>query len=61
MTGYLLSPAAQRDIDEIWEYTAERWNQLQAARYVRGIRDVCTGIANGTVHHRPVSVREGYR
>ncbi|MFQ8432040.1 type II toxin-antitoxin system RelE/ParE family toxin [Amaricoccus sp. W119] len=32
MRGFVLSPAAQADLDEIWDYTAERWGQEQAAR-----------------------------
>jgi toxin ParE1/3/4 len=35
MTGRaLLSPRAQRDIDDIWTYTAEHWGTQQAAIYV---------------------------
>lgn len=39
MRGFALSPAAQTDLDEIWDYTAERWGQEQAARYITDIRD----------------------
>jgi toxin ParE1/3/4 len=41
MTGYVLSPAAGADLEQIWDYTAERWGQEQAERYVRAIRDAC--------------------
>jgi toxin ParE1/3/4 len=39
MSGYVLSPRAQADLDEIWEYTAERWDEDQANRYILDIRD----------------------
>jgi toxin ParE1/3/4 len=35
---YVLSPLAQKDIDEIWDYTAERWGLSQADNYVSEIR-----------------------
>lgn len=31
--GYRLSPQAQRDLEDIWRYTAERWSAGQADRY----------------------------
>ena len=39
MAGYALSPAAQADLSEIWDYTAEHWGEAQAERYTRRIRD----------------------
>jgi len=30
MSRYILSPRAQADLDEIWDYTAERWGVDQA-------------------------------
>jgi len=44
MTGYLLSPAAQADLEQIWEYTARNWGEDQAARYILGIRDACRAL-----------------
>jgi toxin ParE1/3/4 len=41
MTGYVLSPLAQLDLDEIWNYTAARWSHSQAERY---LRDICQAI-----------------
>jgi toxin ParE1/3/4 len=47
MTGYLLSPAAQADLGQIWDYSAQTWGEDQADRYVLGIRDACQALANG--------------
>jgi toxin ParE1/3/4 len=43
----LLRPRAVRDLEQIWDYTVERWGAPQAERYVRAIRDTCTALANG--------------
>lgn len=61
MTDFLLSPAAQADLEEIWDYTVEHWDIAQAERYVRDIRLACAGLASGTKTSRPVDVRAGYR
>jgi toxin ParE1/3/4 len=38
MSGrYLLSPRAQTDLDEIWDYTASRWGFDQAESYTRDL------------------------
>lgn len=60
MRGFALSPAAQADLDDIWDYTVDRWGEDQAARYVTDIRDACQGLAAGTRHSRPSDVRHGY-
>ena len=44
MTGYLLSPAAQADLEQIWEYIARNWGEDQAACYILGIRDACRAL-----------------
>ena len=36
-TDYRLSPAALRDLDAIWDYTAQRWSVAQAETYIRGL------------------------
>jgi toxin ParE1/3/4 len=33
MAEYRLAPAAERDLEEIWRYTAEHWGVEQAHRY----------------------------
>ena len=39
MTRFTLSPEAERDVAEIWLYTADNWGVDQADRYVLGIKD----------------------
>lgn len=61
MRGFVLSPAARADLDEIWEYTAERWSIEQAERYIRAIVDACQALADGRRAGAAVDhVREGY-
>ncbi|MGH7065689.1 MAG: type II toxin-antitoxin system RelE/ParE family toxin [Stellaceae bacterium] len=61
MTGYVLSPAARADLAEIWGYTAGRWGNLQAERYVLAIGNACESLADGRRKGRPIdNVRPGY-
>lgn len=41
MTGYVLSPEAQNDLDDIWDYSLPRWGETRTERY---IRDLWQGI-----------------
>ena len=34
---YRLTPAAQNDLDDIWDYTARRWSAGQAEAYLRAL------------------------
>ncbi|WP_445577677.1 type II toxin-antitoxin system RelE/ParE family toxin [Pseudomonas sp. E141] len=34
MAEYRLTPAAERDLEIVWTYTAQRWGVAQANRYV---------------------------
>lgn len=61
MKRFTLSPAARSDIDEIWDYTAERWGAAQAERYIGDIRDACIDLAAGRRVSQRVDIREGYR
>lgn len=62
MTRYRLSPAAQADLGQIWDYTVERWGADQAARYTGSIRDACAELAAGRAQGRPIDdIRPGYR
>ena len=36
----VILPAAQADLSEIWDYTAERWSLDQARTYASGMTDV---------------------
>lgn len=61
MKGYVLSRAAQRDLDDIWDYSAETWSPAQANRYVENIRDACEKLGTGRARGRSVDdVRPGY-
>lgn len=34
MAEYRLSPAAERDLEGIWTYTAQQWGAKQADQYI---------------------------
>lgn len=61
MTRFILTPAAQNDLSDIWDYTAQQWNVDQAERYIRDIEAACKGLAVNTRISRPVDIREGYQ
>jgi len=56
MKAIAFSPEAETDIDEIWDYTADRWGPDQADSYTDAIRDACYALARGTKHGRPAEV-----
>ena len=61
MAGYALSPAAQADLSEIWDYTARRWGEAQAERYTREIQATYEGLSLGTlVGLSAEDIRPGY-
>lgn len=60
MKALAFSPAAQADIDAIWDYSADNWGPDQADRYTDEIRDACNALAAGRKRGRPVDVRPGY-
>ena len=61
MSQYVLSPAAQADIDGIWDYTADQWSIEQADQYVRLIVNACASISSDGREGRPIpEVRKGY-
>jgi toxin ParE1/3/4 len=45
MTGYVLSPRAQLDLDDIWDYSLNRWGAARAERYVRDLVQALEMIA----------------
>ena len=62
MSRYLLSPAAQADLEEIWDYTAERWDVDQAEAYLRGLQHAIErAAANPRVGPSCDEIRPGYR
>lgn len=62
MSGYRLTPAAQRDLSSIWDYTLEHWDERQAETYVLDIRSGIDRIATRPDLGRAVDdIRPGYR
>lgn len=45
MSTYWLTPAAQRDLSSIWDYTQEQWDENQAETYVLEIRNAIERIS----------------
>lgn len=62
MNAYALSPHAVADLDDIWDYTSERWGEAQAERYVRALAHVFQRLADGPQLGRACDeLRKGYR
>lgn len=62
MSRYVLSPAAAADLEQIWDYTRERWDDDQAEAYVRVIQHAVELVADNPLIGRPCDeVRAGYR
>ena len=62
MRGYVLSPRAQADIEEIWQYTTERWGHDQAERYIHALKQAIETIAREPSRGRASEhIRPGYR
>ncbi|MDN5557964.1 MAG: type II toxin-antitoxin system RelE/ParE family toxin [Ruaniaceae bacterium] len=61
MTSYRLTPAAQRDLSSIWDYTEKRWDLLQPELYMSEIRAAIERIAEDPARGRACDeIREGY-
>lgn len=57
-----LTPRARRDLDDIWDYTAERWGEEQAVRYIETLRDAFARLSQAPcLGRRRDDVRDGYR
>ncbi len=62
MRRYLLSPAAQADLEEIWDYTHHRWGVDQAEEYLRELqRAIERFAANPQIGRACDEIRPGYR
>lgn len=60
--AYLLSPAAQHDLSDIWDYTVRVWGKAQAEGYIQLIRGTCEALAEGRKQGRAIDdIRQGYR
>jgi len=61
VTRYVLSPRAQSDLDEIWDYSAANWGDDQAESYARQIQAAIELVANDPRRGRPCDdIRPGY-
>jgi toxin ParE1/3/4 len=60
MKAHVFSPAAEADIEEIWDYSAIHWGPDQADRYTDELRDACHALAAGRKQGMKVDVRPGY-
>lgn len=55
-------PAAEADLDAIWDYTVERWGVAQAVRYVDEVRNRVDGLGTGSTRHTPApEIKDGIR
>ncbi|MGQ2943961.1 MAG: type II toxin-antitoxin system RelE/ParE family toxin [Blastomonas fulva] len=59
MKPIVFLPAAEADIEAIWDYSAERWGESQADLYTDEIVQACEGFASGSRPGKPVDVRPG--
>lgn len=58
--GYLLSPLARSDLEDIWRYTFEKWSPEQADRYHGVIMTAILALADGSISGSRTNVRESY-
>ncbi|QFS89854.1 Toxin ParE1 [Mycobacterium sp. THAF192] len=62
MNRYLLSPAAQADLEQIWAFSVDRWGRDQAEKYLREIQRGIDRVADNPMIGRVCDeVRSGYR
>lgn len=62
MSRYVLSPAARADVEQIWDYTCDRWGDKQAEKYVREIQRAIDRVVDIPEIGRACDeVRPGYR
>lgn len=67
MSGsYVLSPLAQADLSDIWDYSFSQWGADQADAYVLAIHAACEGLATAVAMgrfagHSAEHIRMGYR
>ena len=63
MSGrFVLTPRAQTDLDEIWDYTVDRWGFDQAETHTRRLWKDIAAVADHPSRGRECpEVRRGYR
>ncbi len=62
MAEYRLTPAAERDLEGIWVYTAQQWSAKKANHYI----DILTTTFSDLAQHPKTAptcdhIRQGYR
>ncbi|MCR5562887.1 MAG: type II toxin-antitoxin system RelE/ParE family toxin [Desulfovibrio sp.] len=60
MRDYRLTPLAEADLEEIWQYTFRHWSLEQADAYVRRIVAAIAGLARGDAVGLRTDVRPEY-
>ena len=62
MAEYRLTPAAERDLEDIWLYTLEQWGSAQADRYVDTLAAAFVELARSPKMASACDhIRTGYR
>ena len=62
MAEYRLSPAAERDLEEIWQYTHREWGLEQAEQYTDLLTTACQTLAESPSSAPACDhIRKGYR
>lgn len=62
MNSYRLSPAAQRDLDEIFNYSFQQWGTAQAVDYIDILEAACSELAETPSQGQDCNyIRPGYR
>jgi toxin ParE1/3/4 len=59
---FRLTPRAERDLQDIWRYTARRWSLDQAEIYISSLLDTLDALAQEpTLGRAAEDIRRGYR
>jgi len=62
VTRVTFSPLAAADVEAIWDYTSENWDEAQAERYVTRLRSAIESLAKHSRLGRACNeIRPGYR
>ena len=59
--GFVLTPRAQGDLEEIWDYTVDRWGSQQAEQYIRQLwQDIEALVQRPARGRKCPEVKPGY-
>lgn len=62
MRNLSIKPAAQDDLDAIFDYTFNQWGFEQASEYTQAIYDACAELADAPEKAQTIDdIRKGYR